>query len=412
MKSAFRAVPLLVLAGCLPPSHPVSLPPPPPPPPPALVPFEAVAPEDWPELSDDLDAETFARAAARSKAYLDGQDDKLWSIGPVQVGTQTLIETLDALAQARKDSAGPKEFTDRLKAGFELYRVRGSTTGPGAHYSSYYPPTLAASRKQTPEFKYPLFGRPKDLVEVDLGSFDPKWKGEKLFGRIASSGSFVPYFDRRDFDVRGQLAGRGLEAAWLKDPFDRLNIHIQGSGLLSFQDGTMAMARFAATNGRPYQSVGLAVVGAGAMTRDQITAATLKQYLAEHPEGEAWLLARNPRYTFFELVDLPADGEPPGTIGQALVAGRSIAVDPSVVPLGAACWVSVPVPQADAQGRLLAREPMRRLMLAQDTGGAIKGPGRVDLYMGHGPEAETVAHRVWDAGELFVLVLKRPARSR
>ncbi|MBI2362679.1 MAG: MltA domain-containing protein [Elusimicrobia bacterium] len=371
-----------------------------------------MAPADWPELSDDLDAESFARAAARSVAYREAQGDKLWTIGPLQVGTQTLVETLNALALARMEASGPKDLADRLKASFELYRVRGSTTGPGAHYSSYYQPTLAASRTQTSEFKYPLFGRPKDLVEVDLAAFDPKWKGEKLFGRFSSSGTFVPYFDRRDIDVRGQLAGRSLEVAWLKNSFDRLNIHIQGSGLLAFQDGTMAMARFAATNGRPYQSVGLAVVGAGAMTRDQVTAATLKQYLADHPEGESWLLARNPRYTFFELVDLPADGEPPGTIGQALVAGRSIAVDPSAVPLGAACWVSVPVPQAHPQGRLLAREPMRRFMLAQDTGGAIKGPGRVDLYMGHGPEAETVAHRVWDAGELFVIVLKRPARTR
>lgn len=410
MRPAFWASLLLVLSGCLPPPRPA--PPVVPPPPPAPAPISAVAPADWPALADDLDAASLARAAERSVAYLQSQGDKLWTIGPIQVGTQTLVETLEALAAARREASGPADFEARLKEGFELYRVRGSTAGPGAHFSSYYQPTLAASRKQTPEFKFPLYGRPKDLVEVDLAAFDPKWKGEKLFGRVSSSGTFVPYFDRRDIDVRRQLAGRGLEVAWLNNSFDRLNIHIQGSGLLAFTDGSMAMARFAATNGRPYQSVGLAVVGSGAMTRDQITAATLKQYLGEHPEGESWLLARNPRYTFFELVDLPDDGEPPGTIGQPLVAGRSIAVDPAAVPLGAACWVSVPVPQADAQGRLLAREPMRRFMMAQDTGGAIKGPGRVDLYIGHGAAAETVAHRVWDAGELYVLVKKRPARTR
>ena len=402
---------LLALSGCLPPPRPAP-PPEPPPPPKALVPVEAVAPADWPALTDDLDAASLTRAAERSIAYLKTQGDKLWSIGTLQVGTQTLIETIEAVEAARREASGPQDLDARLKSGFELYRVRGSTSGPGAHYSSYYQPTLAASRRQTAEYKFPLYGRPKDLVEVDLAAFDPKWKGEKLLGRVSPSGTFVPYFDRRDIDVRFQLAGRGLEVAWLKNSFDRLNIHIQGSGLLSFTDGTMAMARFAATNGRPYQSVGLAVVGSGAMTRDQITAATLKQYLAEHPEGEAWLLARNPRYTFFELADLPADGEPPGTIGQALVAGRSIAVDPAAVPLGAVCWVSVPVPQADAQGRLLARENMSRVMFAQDTGGAIKGPGRVDLYMGHGAAAETVAHRVWDSGELYVLLKKRPARTR
>lgn len=410
MKSR-RILPLfLALAGCLPPPKPAPVVvAPPPPPPPA---FELVAPEAWPVLADDLTADTLARAAEKSLAFLGGADDKLWSLGPVQVGTRALAETLEGLVAARREAKDAEDLTRRLKEGFDLWRVRGSTVGGGAFFSSYYQPTLPASRKRTDEYRFPLYKRPADLVEVDLTTFDPKWKNERLYGRVDKNGAFVPYFSRRDIDVRGELDGKGLELAWLKDSFDRLNVHIQGSGLLKFPDGTMAMARFAGTNGRPYQSVGLAVAGSGAMTREQLNAATLKQYLADHPEGEAWLVSRNPRYTFFELVDLPEDGEPNGTIGQALTAGRSIAVDPSAVPLGAACWSLVTLPQADAEGRLLGRSPVGRFRLAQDTGGAIKGPGRVDLYMGHGAEAATVAHRVWDAGELYVLLKKAPARSR
>ncbi|TBR17940.1 hypothetical protein EPO15_15860 [bacterium] len=402
---------LLVLAGCLPPpkAPPVSVTPPPPPPPPA---FERVAPEAWPVLADDLAADSLARAAEKSLAYLKGSEDKFWQVGPVQVGTRLLAETLEDLVAARRASPDAAALTARLKEGFELWRVRGSTGGGGAFYSSYYQPTLPASRKKTDEYRFPLYKRPPDLVEVDLSSFDPKYKGERLYGRVDKSGAFVPYFSRRDVDVRGELGGKDLELVWLKDSFDRLDIHIQGSGLLKFPDGSTAMARFAGTNGRPYQSVGLAVIGSGAMTREQLNAATLKQYLADHPEGEAWLVSRNPRYTFFELVDLPADGEPNGTIGQSLTAGRSIAVDPAALPLGAACWVFVSLPQADAEGRLLTRAPVGRLMLAQDTGGAIKGPGRVDLYMGHGDEASAMAHRVWDSGELYVLLKKAPARTR
>lgn len=384
-------------------------PPPPPPPPPA---FERVAPEAWPLLTDDLAADSLTRAAERSLAYLKTAEDRLWTLGPAQVGTRLLADSLEALVAARREAPDAAALTARLKADFDLWRVRGSSVGGGAFYSSYYQPTVPASRARTEEYRFPLFKRPDDLVEVDLAAFDPKWKGERLYGRIDKKAGFVPYFSRRDIDVRGELAGRGLELVWLKDSFDRLNLHIQGSGLLRFPDGSTAMARFAGTNGRPYQSVGLAVAGSGAMTREQLNAATLKQYLADHPEGEAWLVSRNPRYTFFELVDLPADGEPNGTIGQALTAGRSIAVDPSAVPLGAACWVSVPLPQADGEGRLLTRSPVARFMLAQDTGGAIKGPGRVDLYMGHGAEAAAVAHRVWDAGELYVLLKKAPARTR
>ncbi|TPW20429.1 MAG: membrane-bound lytic murein transglycosylase A [Elusimicrobia bacterium] len=403
---------LAAAAGCLPPPKPTPVavqPPPAPPPPPA---FELVLPQDWPVLADDLEPESLERAADKSLAYLAGSEDKLWSLGPAQVGTRALVETLEALVAARKESPDAATLTARLKADFDLWRVRGSTTGGGAFYSSYYQPTLAASRKKTEEYRFPLYKRPADLVEVELSTFDPKWKSDRLYGRVDKSGAFVPYFSRRDIDVRGELGGKDLELVWLKDSFDRLNIHIQGSGLLKFPDGTMAMARFAGTNGRPYNSVGLSVIGSGAMTREALNSATLKQYLIDHPEGEAWIVSRNPRYTFFEMVDLPEDGEPNGTIGQALTAGRSIAIDVSAVPLGAACYVAVTLPQADFEGRLLGRSPVRRLMLAQDTGGAIKGPGRVDFYMGHGPEAATLAHRVWDAGELYVLLKKTPPRTR
>lgn len=408
-----RIFPLfLALAGCVTPPKPVPVAVQPPPPPPAPPAFELVAPAAWPRLADDLSPETLARGAEKSLAYLKGSDDKLWNVGPVQVGTRALADTLEALVAARRESPDAEALTARLKSDFDLWRVRGSSSGGGAFYSSYYQPTLPASRKKTDEYRFPLYKRPTDLVEVDLSTFDPKWKSDRLYGRVDKNGSFVPYFSRRDIDVRGELAGKNLELVWLKDSFDRLNIHIQGSGLLKFPDGTMAMARFAGTNGRPYNSVGLSVIGSGAMTREELNSATLKQYLIDHPEGEAWIVSRNPRYTFFEMVDIPADGEPSGTIGQALTAGRSIAIDVTAVPLGAACWVSVALPQADSEGRLLGRSTVGRFMLAQDTGGAIKGPGRVDLYMGHGPEAATLAHRVWDSGELYVLLKKAPARTR
>ncbi|MDE2292998.1 MAG: MltA domain-containing protein, partial [Elusimicrobia bacterium] len=286
------------------------------------------------------------------------------------------------------------------------------TPEPGAFFSSYYQPVLDASRVETPEFRYPIYARPPDLLQADLGAFDPKLRGRQLFGRATSSGTFVPYFSRGDIDVRRELAGKGLELAWLKDDFDRLDLHIEGSGILRFPDGGQALAQYAATNSLPYRSVGLAVIGSGAMTRSELTHATLKAYLDEHPEGSSWLLARDPRYTFFKLKDLPPDGEPDGFIEQPLTAGRSIAVDPKDEPLGGVCWMSVPLPQADAQGRLLGRSQVDRFVFPQDIGGAIKGPGRVDFYLGHGPGAAEEARRVWDRGALYILLKKLPARTR
>ena len=192
-------------------------------------------------------------------------------------------------------------------------------------------------------------------------------------------GKFVPYFDRSEIDVRKSLEGKGLEIAWLKSSFDRLNLHIQGSGRLKFEDGSEAMAAFAGTNGLPYKSVGLALAGSGAVSREELDAERLKKYLEEHPEGEAWLISQNPRYTFFSLEPIGPEGEPKGTLGRPLTAGRSIAVDPAFTPLGAASFIQLPMMQADAAGGILGKRETSRLVLAQDTGGAIKGPGRVDI---------------------------------
>ncbi|MFH1723848.1 MAG: MltA domain-containing protein [Elusimicrobiota bacterium] len=366
-----------------------------------------VPPDRWPPVADDLDTGSLEESGRRAVAALRQRGDRLLALGGRRVGTQLLIDTIEELLRLRTDSEGGGDFSARLKESFDLYRVGGP-----ARFSAYYQPVIPASRERTDERPYPLYRKPADLVEADLGAFDAERKGERVVGRVDDKGRFVPYFDRRDIDVREALKGRGLEIAWLGGQFDRLNLHIQGSGLLRFPDGTEAMASFAATNGRPYRSVGLAVAGSGAMTREELNHDTLRRYLGEHPEGEAWLLSRNPRYTFFELAPLPKDAEPFGSMGQRLTPGRSIAVDPAVVPLGAVAYMVFPMVQADESGRRLAKSPTRRFALCQDTGGAIKGPARVDLYLGHGPEARATAHDVWDMGELYILLKKLPPRTR
>lgn len=371
---------------------------------------ELVPPDRWPDMSDGLPVESLAAAAESSIAFLEASEQKLYRFGDRRIGTGLLLETARELLRIRRESKNPGELASRLKAGFDLYRVGSPKTGE-AHFSSYYQPVLRASRKRSGEFRYPLYRKPPDMIEADLGAFDPKLKGRTAIGRMDGR-RFVPYFDRRDIDVRKTLEGKGLEIAYLSSGFDRLNIHIQGSGILRFRDGTEALARYAATNGLPYKSVGMSVVGAGVMTREEITAEKLKKYLAEHPEGEAWLISRNPRYTFFELVPLPDGKEPFGSAGQPLVAGRSIAVDPKATPLGATAYLTFPMIQADEAGRFLGKRPARRFVMCHDTGGAIKGPGRVDLYVGHGSEAESTARNVWERGRLYVLLKKLPGRRR
>ncbi|MBI5244657.1 MAG: murein transglycosylase A [Elusimicrobia bacterium] len=371
-----------------------------------------VPPDQWPILQDDLDPASLAKAAERTVAYLKTLDpQKLIQAGGRSVGPQLLIDTAQALARPRPEGETPEQFTQRLKQDFDLFAVGTSTSPKAAFFSAYYQPVLKASLERTGKFQYPLYRRPPDMLEADLGAFNPKWKGEGVVGR-AQERRFVPYFDRREIDARKVLEGKSLELAWLETQFDRLDLHIEGSGLLEFPDGALRMARYAATNALPYKSVGLAVVGAGAMTREEISHETLRQYLQDHPEGESWLISQNPRYTFFELVETPPDGEPLGRISQPLMAGRSIAVDPRFTPLGAAVFMRLDLAQTDESGRLLGKAKASRFAFCQDVGGAITGAGRVDIYVGHGPQAKGLAPRIWEPGELYLLLKKLPPRQR
>ncbi len=408
-----RRAPLLalLLSACLPPPKRV-----PPPTEPAVAVSTATAlrllpPDQWPEIKDELDLESLRKAAAKNLAYLASQERKNFQIGSREVGAGLLAATLRDLIGALEQAPDPEALRRRLIQDFELYQSVGSDGKGKVIFSAYYQPTLRASLSPDSIYRYPLYRKPPDMVEADLGLFNPKWKGESILGRI-SNGKLVPYFDRRDIDVRKVLQGKELEIAWLADPFDRLDIHIQGSGILELPDKRKLLAKFAATNALPYRSVGLAVVGSGAMSSSEISHERLRQYLLSHPEGEAWLISQNPRYTFFELKPLPPDGEPFGTIEQSLTAGRSIAIDPKYIPLGAVAFFKTVMPQASAGGELLGRFASSRFALCQDTGGAIKGPGRVDIYVGHGAQAKTSAVNQWAEGQLYILLRKLPPRQR
>jgi len=402
-KEAISAAFLLILTGCVGTRGPAK--------PPVRKAVSLLPSESWPPLIDELDGASFEKAARNLRRYLKDKGDGFTTFGGMKVGRQRLDDTLREFSAIRKLASRNEPLNKALREKFDLYRIQRSSAVSG-HFSAYYAPTIPASRKRTRIYRYPLYKKPADLIEADLGKFDKKLKGRKAHGRVSKEGRFVPYFDRRAIDIRDSLKGRGLEIAWLKSEFDRLNIHIQGSGILTFRDGSEKMARFAATNNRPYKSVGMAVVGSGAMRRDEINAETLRAYLKDHPEGEAWLLARNPRYTFFSLINLPDGGEPSGVTGHPLVAGRSIAIDPKIVPYGALAFASIPLVQVDAKGKMLGKPTTTRFLLCADTGGAIKGPGRVDLYLGHGPRAKGAAHNVWEHGDLYILLKKLPKRVR
>lgn len=264
-------------------------------------------------------------------------------------------------------------------------------------FTGYYEPLLRGSRNRDDTYRYPLYRRPADLVSVDLGQFDPELKGRRIGGRV-QDGRLVPYADRAAID-RGALNGRGLELLWVDDSVDRFFLEIQGSGQVRLPDGAIVRVGYADQNGRPYRAIGKDLIEIGAIPREQMSMQAIREWLEANPREAPGVMARNPSVVFFtELKDLAAADGPLGAQGVPLTPGRSLAVDRKFLPLGAPIWLdtTAPTPGGD--------QPLRRLVIAQDTGGAIRGPVRGDLFWGAGPEAEHLAGHMKSPGRLYLLL--------
>lgn len=371
-----------------------------------------VAPADYPDFAETFKSKKDLIKAAQKAlvSFKEYKGPKYVRIADRDYGPGLLADSLEEIVRLSKTTMTAEAFNAAIRENFDVFQSVGLDGAGRVVFSSYYQPQLSASRKKTETHKFPLYRRPADMVEVDLAALG---KGsDVVIGRVDKDKRVVPYFTRSDIDVRKQLAGKGLEIAWLKDKFDALDIHIQGSGILKFPDGKEMLAKFAATNAQPFQAVGLTLVKAGVFAKDEINREKLRQYLKEHPEGADWILASNPRYTFFDLVSLPGDGEPFGALQQSLVPSRSIACDPAAIPLGAVTFFTTVSPQTDKDGKLLGQFPNSRFAVCMDTGGAIKSPGRIDIYVGHGKQAAAMAPLQWNDGKLWVLIKKVPPRER
>jgi membrane-bound lytic murein transglycosylase A len=373
-----------------------------------------LAPAGFPTFSDTFKSTNGLRKAAhKTLAYLaKSSGPKYVRIGGRDYGPAMLSDSIRELIKVLDEAKTPEELDALVRARFDVFQSAGSDGQGKVVFSSYYQPHIRASAAKSPKYPIPIYRKPADMVEVDLAAFGMKNGGDSLVGRVSKDRRVVPYFTREDIDVRKALQGKDLELAWLPNKWDVLDLHIQGSGILKYPSGKEVLARYAATNARPYNSVGLTLVKAGALSREGLSYDKIRDYFKAHPEAEDWVISQNPRYTFFELTPLPPDGEPFGTIMESLVPARSIAIDPAVIPLGAVAWFSTVSPQADKEGRLLGQFPNSRFALCMDTGGAIKGPGRVDIYAGHGQQAATTARSQWNEGALYILVKKVPQRER
>lgn len=293
------------------------------------------------------------------------------------------------------DEAAARSFVEQR---FRPYAV-GNDGQTAGLLTGYYEPQLEGAQVADARMQTPLLARPADLVEADLGAFAADLAGKRIAGRV-QDGRLVPYWDRAQIEA-GALRDQDLAILYVASPVDAFFLQIQGSGRVVLSDGQVVRVGYAGQNGRPYVAIGKVLADRGQLKRAEVTMQSIRDWLAQHPAEAAGVMAENPSYVFFrELPALRADEGPLGALGVPLTPGRSIAVDRRHIPLGLPVWVDTTDPLDGA--------PLRRLMLAQDVGGAIKGPVRADLFFGWGAEAEARAGRMRQPGRLFVL-LPRPA---
>lgn len=354
-------------------------------PPPAgeLAPLPVFAPADFSALPGWSDSGAAEALGALTASCADGTADSGSALGA------DLAPALAGICAAAR--AVPRGDAAAARAFFETRFLPWSVTDrgdPEGLLTGYYEPELAGSRRRRPPFVHPLYRVPDDRQTIDLGEFRRDLAGRKVTG-LVRGGRFRPYWDRAEIEG-GALRGERLEMLWVEDPVALFFLQIQGSGRVRLPDGEIVRVGYAGQNGHDYTAIGRVLIERGELEREAVSLQSIRAWLAAHPDEAAEVMNANRSYVFFRL--LPGQA-PVGAEGVELTAGRSLAVDPRYLPWGVPLWLDSSLPAAPEIGRL-AEEPLRRLVVAQDTGGAIRGVVRGDLFLGPGPEAEATAGRM------------------
>ncbi len=290
------------------------------------------------------------------------------------------------------DSDALRVFYEEWFTPYQVFNPDGSEHGM---ITGYYEPLLKGSRVKTQRFRYPLYAAPDDMLQIDLGAVYPQLKDLRLRGRLQGK-RVVPYYSRAEIDAETG-AFKGRELYWVENEVELFFLQIQGSGRIELADGAQIKVGYAEQNGHPYVSIGKKLVEMGELTLEQASMQSIKAWAEKNPDRLTALLDQNPSYVFFR--ELPANlSAPLGALGVPLTNEYSIAVDPRTIPLGAPVFLATTYPNDSA--------PLNRLMLAQDTGGAIKGAVRADFFWGFGELAGAQAGKMKQQGRLWVLFPK------
>ena len=353
-----------------------------------------------PGFFDDLDIASLQKAVQHNLEYLHQQpQEKIVHISDKPIPLKRITDSLEYFLTILVKNPAPEELDRIVREHFDIYQAsgtRGFNPWRKMLVTGYFQPVFEGSMAKKPPFLYPLYSIPNDLIRD---------KTKKNFYRL-ENGNKVPYWTRKEIEKNNRAAGH--EMVWLKDPFDAFILHVQGSGLIRLQDGNLKGIHYAAKNGQPYRSIGKYMVKTKRITLEEASLETIRAYITNNPEEREEILLHNPSFIFFEWTKTHGAI---GNLGKELVPGRSIAVDQSCFPAGALAFLISQKP-TKTNDRQIRWSPFKRFVLVQDTGSAIRGPGRVDLFWGTGAKAGFEAGHMKEKGALYFLILKDEGRIK
>jgi len=358
-----------------------------------------VDPAELPPLLDDGESESLREAAARSRRwYARRPASRSYTVGEREVTAREMVRALDLFLSWLDQGLSGEALAAEIVRAFDVYESIGGPSGRML-VTGYFEPVIEGSLRRTTDYRVPLYRPPGGAIRVDLGLFDPDLEGEKILGRL-EGGRLVPFPSRGEMRSSGLYRGR--EIVWLRDPIDGFFLEIQGSGSVRLPDGREIRIGYAGANGRPYRSIGRLLIDEGEIEREKVSMQSIRAWLEQHPQERDRVFDHNESVVFFRRLE----GAPVGSLGFPVTAGRTVATDRSLFPHGALGYLVSEVPAMGPGGETVAEGPLGRYVLNQDTGGAIRGPGRVDFFWGRGEDAGHRAGLMKQPGRLLFFAPK------
>jgi len=360
-------------------------------------PLDKLLSNDLPVFNDDLQLEHLLTGAVRQLHYLNTlPDDTSLTLGSDTYPITWMRESMNSFIDILKQDPSADELARIIAENYTSYQAAGRDEHPRGEMliTGYYEPLLRGSLHKKAPYLYPLYSPPDSLLRIKDAA-----TGTLIIKRRDKNNRYVPYWTRQEIETEGIADGN--ELVYLDDPVDAFILHVQGSGKIQLPDGTLRSIHIASSNGREYFSIGKLLVDQGKMSLEEASIPSIRTYLQQHPDEQSEILNHNTRYIFFNWAP---DGDPIGNLGEQLVAGRSIAIDPEVLPQTTLAFLISTKPLLDKDGVITEWVPIHRFVFPQDTGSAIKGSGRADLFWGNGNYAKTAAGSMKAEGKLYFLV--------